>query len=128
MKQRWLHIMLLFLLMTMGCWQQKASATNVSDDQELVEHWLTFSKSQQKQQAMISDASQLIHLCSSRPERIVSTSYTSFSNNTTRTKPYFIFKDVFFRHYKDLQASPTSRIMLVPQSDYYVFRLRHLII
>ena len=71
MKQRWLHIVLLFLLLILGGTQQTHAASAQDDDKELALQWLTFTRSQQKDQATLSDASEFVRICGSRSERVV---------------------------------------------------------
>ncbi|WP_147329245.1 hypothetical protein [Prevotella disiens] len=128
MKQRWLHIVLLFLLLVLGGTQQTHAASAQDDDKELALQWLTFTRSQQKDQATLSDASEFVRICGSRSERVVPAQTVVIGENSTRNHLLFTFKNVFEKHYCGLQASPTSAIMLLSPADYYIVCLRRLLI
>lgn len=128
MRQRWLHTILLFLLMSLGGLQQANATSHAQEDErQQAEQWLSFCQSKHKHQAVLTDSSQLLRICSSRPERVVPVQTAEFKDNSVRRLSY-TFKNVFYRHYPGVQTNATSRIMLVPSPDYYVYRLRHIVV
>lgn len=127
-KERWLHIVLFFLLLFLGGGQHIHATSTEESDKELALQWLMFTKNHQKAQATLSDATQMVRVVGSRSERIVSVQSYISSQTTARNLKFLTFKNVFVEHFRALKASPTSPIMLLSPADYYVVCLRRLLI
>lgn len=127
MKHRWSYIVLFFLLMAFTAIQQADASTANGEDRDLTARWLAFSQSHDTHQATFTDSSQLLRICNSRPERIVSIHPLASGEQTSRHFQSFTFKNAFHNHYPGLQSTPTSAIMSMPSAEYFVFCLRRLL-
>ena len=85
---------------------------------------------QQPHEAMLKDASQLYRICSSRPQRILSTqgskterTITPFDNFVQR---HHIVKHLY-SHYDSRCRKETAPFCMSASCDYYVIALRHII-
>ena len=70
---RWLKIILVTLVMVLKGAVNTNAATFDNDSNDKIYTWV--AENNQKQQASISDSSNIYRICSSRPERVVPTNY-----------------------------------------------------
>ncbi|MCI6671777.1 MAG: hypothetical protein SOZ07_01395 [Prevotella sp.] len=129
MPMRWFYILITAILMIFASHQPLSAALRTTEDaQKEASDWHAFNQSREKKpQAIFSDTSNTFRLCSSRPLRLLSSLFARSNSNQSLSQYLFTFKNRLTGHYAGLQSSSTHAIMLLPSSEYYVFRLRRLI-
>ncbi|MCR5077870.1 MAG: hypothetical protein K6A82_07535 [Prevotella sp.] len=125
MKSQRIYRLLAVMLLAFTGWQL-AEASPASNGQESPRQQIAVSESHQEQHAVPTDSSQLARLCSSRPERVISVRMGNFKTPGSR-QHLFSHNTLTIPHYPDRQLLLTRPIMMMPQSHYYVYRLRHLL-
>lgn len=94
-----------------------------NDDQQT-----TWTAKKERGQAMLSNANDLVRLCSQRPERLLSSpDYVPTHHGVPRPHHLFTHQKIRFAHYRGLVTRLSRPWVDMPQSDYYVYRLRHLL-
>ena len=79
-------------------------------------------------QALLSNASELVRLCSQRPERLLSSpSHVPVYHGVSRLHHLFIHQKTRFCFYRGCAHRLSRPLVDMPQCDYYVYRLRHLL-
>ena len=81
------------------------------------------------QQAILSNTNELARICSSRPERIITSTSNFLHTMRTPAKPTHLFnlQKISFCHYRGTGKTESRPIMPAPSSAYYVLTLRHLL-
>ncbi len=129
--KRWLKILLLVLgvMITAQTQVQAGSRTRsegLGDRGDRQQGAWTVSK--ERGQAMLSNANELLRLCSQRPERLVtSPAYVSVHHGVSRPQHFFNHQKIRFCHYRGTSLRLSCPLVDMPQCDYYVYRLRHLL-
>ena len=110
-------------------WQNHSDATAAEFYQHRESSVVTLQH-QQPHEAMLTDASQLYRICSSRPQRIL----LSQGSKTERTiTPFgnFALRQHIVKHFNSLYDSrcrkETAPFCMSASCDYYVIALRHII-
>ncbi len=129
--KRWLKLILLTLGMLITA-QAQALAGNRTCSDGLGGHddrrQATWTAGHERSQAMLSNANELVRLCSQRPERLVSSpDYVPTHHGQMRPQHLFIHQKSRYCHYRGLSTGLSRPLVDMPQSDYYVYRLRHLL-
>lgn len=129
--KRWLRILLLALGMVITAQAQALAGSRTCSDgpdgrgDRKQAEW-TIGK--ERSQAVLSKVNELVRLCSQRPERLLSSPvYVPVHHNVSRPQYLFTHQKAQFCHYRGLFAGLTRPLLDMPQSDYYVYRLRHLL-
>lgn len=129
--KRWLKILMLALGMVITAQAQALAGSRTCsdgpddrDDRQQAE-W-TIGK--ERCQAVLTNANELVRLCSQRPERLLSSpDYVPVHHSVSRPQYLFTHQKAQFCHYRGLFTGLTRPLLDMPQSDYYVYRLRHLL-
>lgn len=80
-----------------------------------------------RQQAILTDTSEILQVCNSQPEQYISIEQVTTSHPNNKYKLTFDFKGFSYRHYNGKYFAFTNRILSMPQCRYYVFALRHML-
>lgn len=131
--RRWLKILLLVLGMILSAQSQALAQTGgrtCSDG--LGEHGgrqqTAWTIDQPHEQALLSNANELVRLCSQRPERLISSpDYVPAHHSVSRPQHLFTHQKTRFCHFRGVSTGLSRPLVDMPQSDYYVYRLRRLL-
>lgn len=129
--RRWLKILLLVLGMILSAQAQAQTGGRTCSD-GLGGHddrqQAAWTIGQQRSQAMLSNANELVRLCSQRPERLISSpDYLPVHHGVSRPQHLFNHQKTRYCHYRGISTRLSRPLVDMPQSDYYVYRLRHLL-
>ncbi len=128
---RWLQSLLLTLcLLTSVQTQAWAGSRTCSDG--LGSHddgqQTAWTATKERSQAVLSNANELVRLCSQRPERLLSSpDYVPTHPSVSRPQHLFTHQKIRFAHYRGCATLLSRPWVDMPQCDYYVYRLRHLL-
>lgn len=129
--KRWLKIILLVLgVMITAQTQAQAGSRTCSDGlgEPGDRRQTAWSASKERGQALLSNVNELVRLCSQRPERLVSSpAYESVHHGVSRPQHFFNHQKTRFCHYRGISLRLSCPLVDMPQCDYYVYRLRHLL-
>lgn len=126
--QRWLKILFIVATLAMSGMTPAFASGHHDDDGKRKETDMLVEQTS-NQQAVLSNANELAHLCCSRPERVVPSSSNFYNTlySTARPNTLFHIQKNSFCHYRGLGIRTSRRITAAPSSAYYVLTLRHLI-
>lgn len=115
-------LLLLLLFVTFGSNTVEASIS-LPDGKETV-YTLT---TKENSQAYFSDSSHLLRICSTRPARLISSSFAKFKYLSDRNQQFFNLQIIRYRYYNGCGCFINSPILPAPSCEYYVFMLGHLL-
>lgn len=83
----------------------------------------------ERPQAVLSDASRLVRICASRPQRVVPSCHQTLGSSRTTGggRHLFYFQKISFSHHRGDGTPLSAPVMDAPQTDYYVVTLRRLL-
>ncbi len=126
-----LKIMLLTLgMMITAQAQAMAGSRTCSDSQDGRDdrQQAEWTIGKERSQAVLSNTNELVRLCSQRPERLLSSpDYVPVHHSVSRPQQLFTHQKTQFCHYRGISNRLSRPLLDMPQSDYYVYRLRHLL-
>lgn len=105
-----------------------ASTAGAPDDDASRHCHMVLDDAAGKPQAMLGNADHLARICCQRPERIVpAQGRTTSMRSPSRQNHLFNLQKTLFCQFRGTHSVPSSRLLAVPASDYYVVMLRHLL-
>lgn len=123
---RWLKYILLIITFTLTNTMVKAAeAQPLDNDSGLPSYYL--QQKSNRQQAILTDTSEILQVCNSQPEQYISIEQVTTSHPNNKYKLTFDFKGFSYRHYNGKYFAFTNRILSMPQCRYYVFALGHML-
>ena len=102
-----------------------AEAQPLDNDNGLPSYYL--QQKSNRQQAILTDTSEILQVCNSQPEQYISIEQVTTSHPNNKYKLTFDFKGFSYRHYNGKYFAFTNRILSMPQCRYYVFALGHML-
>ncbi len=127
--ENWLKTLLLVMAFALSAAASATPSAQERHDNPAEEQRCALAERSNKPQAILSNANELARICSSRPERIVTSTTTFVQTMRTplRIQQLFNLQKSSFCHYRGIGQSVSRPIMPAPSSAYYVLTLRHLL-
>lgn len=125
----YLKTLLLLMVFAISATASAAPSAQKWHDEPVDKQKSSFVEHGNKPQAILSNANELARICSSRPERsITSTSnFIQTLRTPVRVQDLFNLQKTFFCHYRGVGQTTSRPIMPAPSATYYVLTLRHLL-
>ncbi len=125
----YLKTLLLFIAFAISTTVSAAPSAPKWHDEPVDKQKSSFVENGNKPQAILSNANELARICSSRPERsITSTSnFIQTLRTPARIQDLFNLQKTSFCHYRGVGQLLSRPIMPTPSATYYVLALRHLL-
>ncbi|MBQ7742707.1 MAG: hypothetical protein IJT90_07285 [Bacteroidaceae bacterium] len=117
---------LAFGLLLICCSALRSVAGNMSSAAEQRQSRCVLTDDRQGHEALITDSSQLLRICSSRPQRLTS-GEAKVKRTVQRLSALYFQHPKILAHYGWRNSCYTKAIMSMPQCDYYVLALRRLL-